>query len=266
VATDPDGSIPVEAGADGSGLDAAVADAAVPDALEPDAAPAPDYCATVPPLAAPPVIDGILDPGLALRSWLPVGIAGQPPEGGEGATYAVAWRPDGLYMFVKVTDATRLPSPSPSDLYCGDGVEFYVDSDGTYATPRQYDVTGTRQLIAAAPSDATTPARSGAVYRQTQALGPWTSTTFGGFPQSDGYSIEAFIQAADLGLASWTLAAGLRVGLDLGHNYSWDTARPPASCGGRRGQYFLRLDPAEPVMNEPFRNSRAFCTPVLAAP
>jgi len=99
-------------------------------------------------------------------------------------------------------------------------------------------------------------------------VGPWSSPRYAAFPKPFGYVFEAFIQADDLDLTSWTLASGASVGLDVAINVSVSSDPPPSGetpeCGLRLGQYFLRVDPAPCTTNcFPFATSAAFCAPAL---
>ena len=51
-----------------------------------------------------------------------------PPDA--SAQYAVAWRPDGLYFFVRVHDPSLVPANPSEFSWEGDEVELYMDSDG----------------------------------------------------------------------------------------------------------------------------------------
>jgi hypothetical protein len=235
-----------------------------PDAASPDAAPAPDYCAVIPPLAAPAVIDGKLDPGQRLRPWVPVAWTGTTPlPDNVNAAYAVAWRPEGLYFFVDVTDPDRIAETMQPNFHCGDSVELYVDSDGAFATPTKYDPQGTRQFVIGAPTRLATPRQVGAVWEGTTPRGPFTSTSFVASPTANGYSVEAFIIAGDLNLKTWNLSAGQAVGIDLAHNVSKPLPSGVA-CDNRLGQYFVRDSALDPIPL-PFINTAAFCTAKLLA-
>jgi hypothetical protein len=210
------------------------ADGAAPAACQ-VAAP-PDFCSTVPALPQAPVIDGVVECGLALR---PVGTQWSGPSPAptdHHAEYAVAWRPDGLYFFVRVTGPGRLPAPSADGSYCGDSVELFVHRDGKPTMPPKYDDPGTGQFVIAAPPTDTAPSRRADFYVMTHR--PWTATSYGAFPFPGGYTVEAFFTGADLGLAAWSLAAGGTVGLDVSFNVSWPDSRPSA-CGIRWGQFVL---------------------------
>lgn len=252
-----------DAGVTDATIDAPVADSA--DSTEPIG-----YCSSIPPLPAAPVIDGMLESGLALMPLEPIGWDGESdavPEG-ESAAFAVGWRPDGLYVHVVVIDPTRIPA-SPGDYsWCGDGVEVYIDADGAYPGAPGYDDPGARQLTTAAPADSETPESTGEVWCY-QCDGtypkPLTSTDFVAVPRPDGYALEMFLAAADLGLDGWVLGAGDDVGFDLAINVSHPqpTTTPcsGSNAGQRLGQYFLRIAGTEP--RYPFVNSAAFCTATL---
>jgi hypothetical protein len=181
-----------------------------------------------------------------------------------------------VYFFLDVTDPTRLPRPAPpppSDVWCGDGVELYLDDNGTYAAAPMYDSPGTIQVLAIAPANDTAAVTSGGErYRSPNGggglVGAWTSPRYGAFPRPGGYTFEAFMMADDLDLASWTLTAGGSVGLDVSVNVSTSADPPPAGetpeCGLRLGQYFLNILPM-PCTGSclPFLNAGAFCNPVL---
>jgi hypothetical protein len=221
-------------------LDAGADDASLAPVLPPPG----DFCEAVHPLAAPPLIDGVLEPGLSLRTiskahW--VGLRAPPAD--QEAAYAVAYRPDGVYVFVAVTDSTRLPALPADYEFCGDAVEIYLDSDGAFPMAPSYDVPGTVQFVAAAPVDAVTPAMRASRWNNvTFLLGSWTSSEFGTFPSATGYSFEAIFRAADLGLVSWTLSPGDSIGLSVAIDVAVQPNEPGAVCGDRLDQYFNRID------------------------
>lgn len=250
-----------------SPVDGAPGDAA-PDA---DAGPSSgDFCEDIPALARAPVIEGTLEPGLTLRVLVPVGWTGADPiPAGHDARYALGWRPDGLYIYVRVRDATLAPAAAGDWAHCGDAVELYVDSDGTFTASPAYDVPGTMQFVVAAP-DASGPARRGQRWNNVSQLqGDWTSTSFIASPEADGYSVEAFVAAADLDLSTWTLASGLSVGValavDLSDRQPDAGADAAAGCATRLGQYFNHIAPSASSACgvEPFCSTDAFCVAPL---
>jgi hypothetical protein len=251
------------------------ADAAGDAPPAPDAAPALDFCSVLPALAQAPTIDGVLEPGLTLRPIDPSqwygSRAGIPA--GQTARWAAAWRPDGLYVYVEVVDPSRLPAPAGEFRWCGDGVEVYVDDDGLWLNPHVYDDPGTRQLVVAAPADATSVVHGGEAWCSTcgdTVPRELPDAPFIAVPRADGYAVETFVGADELARASWSRAAGDSVGLDVAVNVS-ESAPTGAACvfdgtssGNQRGQYFVRADVGAAVY--PFDDTFAFCTPTLLAP
>jgi hypothetical protein len=224
---------------------------------------APDYCQQIPALPATPVIDGVLDCGLTLRALVPQGWTGPSTIPADAsAEYAVAYRPDGLYFYVVVRDSTRIPPKLGDEAWRGDGVELYVDSDGVYAAAPAFDDPGTRQVEIAAPVDSQTPSRRAQLYVWQGARTDWTSSSFIAVPTADGYAVEALVTAPDLGIPSWTLSQGARVGMDLAVNVSDPTTGSYATGDGYRlGQYFLNVTTGSNP--PPFSNVSAFCAPTL---
>lgn len=258
--------------------DAAVTpDSSTPEdaATEPDSGPSCttvtlDYCTTLPALAEPPTLDGVLDCGPALidlpaNGWNSKGTL--PSD--NHARYAVAWRPDGLYFYVEVDDTLRLPAlASDVDPWCGDGVELYADADGVYVSAPDYDDPGAIQLLATAPArDASTALAVDARYhtRTAQRVGDWAASRHVSVPRDNGYALEAFVAAADLDLTTWSLAAGGKVGFDIAINVSVTDESQKYECGYNLGQYYLRLTrvPCSTDNCRPYSNAAAFCTALL---
>jgi hypothetical protein len=177
------------------------------------------------------------------------------------ATIGAAWRPDGVYVFVSVIGAgpNRYPAPAAAPAWCGDAIEVFVDQNAAYANPPQYDNPGTIQLVASAPPNANQPTRTGEMFRDTKAVGVWNGQ-FVSNATSDGFTTEAFVAAADLGLASWSLTAGGKVGLDV----SIDLGSPsePATCP-RLAQFTIQLPRGTPHGCGPACDVIEFCTPAL---
>ncbi|HEX4338782.1 MAG TPA: sugar-binding protein [Polyangiaceae bacterium] len=226
-----------------------------------------DYCASVPALPRAPVLDGTADCNLALAPLPELGWTGGATLPDAHADYGVAWRPDGLYIFVHVHDPSLVPADRTREVWQGDALEMYIDSDGTYTAPPAYDDPGTRQLVAAAPDSAVSSVTRGAQYAAGHATvqGAWTSTSFRAFGKPDGYVVEAFIGAADLGLTTWTLAAGGTVGMSLSIDVSLptDQGADAGGFGNRAGQYFLKLGDVSGASVIPPFDVRAFCNPTL---
>ena len=130
-------------------------------------------------------------------------------------------------------------------------------------------VAGARPI--AAPADSAVTTARGEISSPPNAGFPtqWQSTTFRAFPRAGGYTVEAFVVGADLGVTPWLLTAGDEVGLDLGIDVS--LASTTSDAGHRRGRFFLSLgaavrDAAAPDGGAilPTDDPRAFCTPSLA--
>jgi hypothetical protein len=257
--------------------------AATPDAsAEPDAAVTPDsgsnctpsvirdYCTRLPALPQSPQLDGVLDCGPALIDLPASGwnSSGAMPSDNH-ARFAVAWRPDGLYLYVEVDDTLRLPAlASDVDPWCGDGVELYADADGNYDSAPDYDDPGAMQLIATSPArDTSTQLAVDARYhtRSQVRVGDWAATRHVMLPRDSGYQLEAFVAAADLGLSSWSLVAGGKVGFDIAINVSVANETEKVDCGYGLGQYYLRLSSSPCNSNgcRPYSNAAAFCTALL---
>lgn len=80
---------------------------------------------------------------------------------------------------------------------------------------------------------------------------------------------EGFRNAADLGLVTWPLSAGKRIGFDVVVDVSYTTAAMTGPQGHRVGQYFLHVAPAPAgdaaPIGTPFADPRSFCTPTLTS-
>jgi hypothetical protein len=250
--------IPGDAAGDGAARDAQV--------------PATGMCARIPSLAAPPTFDGALEAGLVAETLVPVGWLASDasaPLPDIPVQFAVAYRPDGVYFFVDVADPNLFPARPQDFSYCGDGIEIYVDHDGVFTNAPQFDIPGAVQFIARAPETATAPRSEGEYYVDRSLGGTW-STQMVAVPRSGGYVVEAFIDAPAMMIGSWPLAAGERVGFDLGVNVSSPDGSVvqgndcPQSC--RLGQFFLRIDEAnanEYAGGAPFVYPAALCSALL---
>lgn len=223
-----------------------------------------DYCSALPMMAAAPVIDGVLDCGPPLSPIAPTAWNGATalPQG-HSTQLAVAHRPDGIYIYVEVRGQAPAPHPSTAAIYCGDAIEIYLDADGVMASDGSYDVPGTMQLIAAAPASLAAPNPHAERYAAGATQGVWASTEYELAWFADGYALEAFVGAADLGLASWPIATAL--GIDLVIDVAGPEASPDLRCGRQLGQYFLRVSSTLPsnCNGEPWCDTRAFCVPAL---
>jgi hypothetical protein len=232
-----------------------------------------DYCSAIPPLPAPPVIDGILDGGPALVPVVPVDWSGPSPlpafPPGNSSELAAAWRPDGLYVFIAVTTPAYFPADVGSPIYYGAGVEIFVDSDAIYPNAPTYNNPGTIQFIVPAPPSTTTVGTRADGLRNSVDFETWTSTMFAVYPTPTGFAFEGFVVAADLGLTSWPLATGSTIGFDIAVDVSYTTAAETGAQGHRVGQYFFHIAPP-PVgdaaaIGLPYQDPRSFCAPTLSA-
>jgi hypothetical protein len=180
------------------------------------------------------------------------------------ARVAVAWFGRGLYFFVHVNDPTRDPAPAGLPAFCGDAVHLFVDTDGRYAAPPRYDEPGTRQFQVAAPSNGTQTSRRGDVYGFNSYVGPFTSTRFVATPVKDGYTVEAFIDGADLGVAGWALSEGERAGYSL--SVTLGDPKGTGTCD-RLSDFALLLDrrrfQGDGQFTPPHASTDAFCNPRL---
>ncbi len=221
-----------------------------------------DVCTGFGSLEAPPVIDGVLDCDVPLWSMPIVSSSGPGPlPNGTRALIAAAWRPDGLYLFVSVSGvgATRAPAPPNDPAWCGDAIELFVDHDGVFPNAPSYNDPGTIQLVAVPPTSTGQPSFNGEMFRDGSDLGGWYGE-FESVATIDGFATEAFITAADLGMATWSLSAGGTVGLDV----SVDLGSPsePAGCP-RLGQFTIQLPQATIGNCAAGCDVGEFCTPQL---
>jgi hypothetical protein len=220
-----------------------------------------DFCARLPVLPAAAVIDGVLDCGPAELALDPKGWSGASAmPAGLVTRLAAASRPDGIYVYVEVHGQVPVPHPAGSEIYCGDAVELYVDASGTLDSAGHYSKPGTMQFIVAAPAVGGTTLEA-MRYVEGTANGAWTGQVKTVLLE-DGYSVEAFVRAADLDLAAWAPAS--KIGLDVAIDVSAAAGTANLRCGQELGQYFLRLSTqADSCMGQPWCDTRAFCTPAL---
>jgi hypothetical protein len=262
-----------DASADADAMDGEMDGASEAEAGDagPDARPATqvsDYCAQIPALPDAPVIDGVVDGALNVVAITPVGwtntMVALPTH--THAEFALAFRPDGLYAYVRVYDPNRLPALVADAIWRGDGVELYVDDNGMYAAPPAYDSPGSIQIIVAAPEDGSTPSTRSTRFANAVDHGVWASSRFGAFPTADGYVLEGFVEASALELTSWSLTSGAQVGVDLSINVSALDEEFDAGIqidGRRLGQYFLHVGAADACAGRPFCTTLGFCNPSL---
>jgi hypothetical protein len=233
-----------------------------------------DYCNVLPHLDQRPVIDGKLDCALPLHSVIPQGWTGLGPipSDHKGTRAAIAWHEEGVYFYVEVSDSSHFPAAGNQDVWCGDAIEAYVDSDGQFPIAPAYDDPGAIQLISAIPANAAVQSvRGGASYRNGDLATkrPWSTSNHATYFRPDGYVFEAFVTAEDLDLPGWSLRAGDQVGVDISADVSLSAAAVAAGqvgdCGTRAGQYFLRIaqQNCTGTTCTPYLNIAGLCTPVL---
>jgi len=221
-----------------------------------------DECTEVPALPVAAFIDGLPECGLPVYDVAPTDFDGDASAPDAVASYGVAWRSNGVYFFVRVTDPTAVP-PDPSEpASFGDGVELFLDADGVFTAPPAYDNPGTRRFVVAAPSSASKAEARGEVWSGgTEIAASWDSSSFRAYPKSFGYVVEAFISARDLGLPRVDLAAGSSIAWDLAINVSYPTPGQTGASGHRLGRYFLHGGTPSPETGV-----TAFCRPDLLTP
>ncbi len=222
-----------------------------------------DYCTAIPSIAQPQ-IDGELDCGVELQP-VPTDTLTRPVSlDGIKAEYAVGYTPSGLYYFVRVTKANLRPAEAQDALFCGDAVQLFADSDGEHPAAPDYDVPGTAQFAVPAPDGAAAPSRRGSVYVSAPAgpsMTPWTSPNFVSIATADGYAVEAFLSAGDLGLPQLFLQPAARVGFDVWICIGGERLATN-DCGNRITDYGLRAAD-QGIFRGPHFNSAAFCNPTL---
>ena len=262
AAAHEDADVANDAAADSASDDASADDAG--DAASCSPTNGTDYCTGLPALSDAPVIDGVLDCGPQLRPITPSAWNGAAPvPTRHAASFALAHRPDGIYVYIEVRGQTPIPHPSTDPIYCGDAIELYLDADAVIASTGTYDSPGTVQMIAAAPASLAAPNAHAERFVAGATQGAWTSTEYEIAWLDDGYVFEAFVVAADLGLASWSPATAL--GLDIVIDVGAAAGTPDLRCGLQLGQYFLRVSSVTPSScgGEPWCDTRAFCVPAL---
>ena len=234
-----------------------------------DASAAPEVklssCEMLPALDVEPVIDGRLEVGMAAApfpkdAWyrdVTNDSSDRPDD--VSARWAAAHGAWGLYVFVDIDTPRVSPAAVSEPGWCGDGVEIYVDHDAAFAPNGRYDDPGTRQLLVVAPTAAGTSRRGETNRGFSGSNAPWASTSYAAFARPGGYTVEALVTTADLGLVTWSLEEGRRIGFDLGLNVSRASAAQDVACGTRLGQFFLRATTTE----RPYESTLAFCAPTL---
>ena len=162
---------------------------------------------------------------------------------------------NGLYVFVQVVTPVAIPADPGQPPFDGAGAEIFLDSDGVFQGGAMYDNPGAMQFIAEAPTSSPTKIADG--YRNAVLQGAWTSQ-YGTFKTPTGFVLEAFVVASDLGLSTWTLSSGGKIGFDISVDVSFTDTTTMSMQGHRNGQYFLYVGTG-PIYNDP----RSFCVPQL---
>jgi hypothetical protein len=216
-----------------------------------------DFCNNLPKLPAAPKIDGVLECGLALRPFAPQGWNGAGPlPDAKRASYAAAWRPEGLYVYVHVSEQPVSSHPSGQPLFCGDAVELYVDAQQVDDDAGSYG-SGAMQFVIAAPTAGST--MEAARFSNGVPQGAWISSNFHTSSTPDGYSVEALLTAADVGLWQWTPSA--RLAFSIAIDIAGAAGDANLRCGLQAGQYFLKVGGASAACTgEPWCDVRAFCS------
>jgi hypothetical protein len=228
----------------------------------------PDYCATIASLPTEPVLDGILECGVPLQRFTAADYypLNGPLPSGLMASFAAAWRPDGLYVYGQLEGSNDDPAIAPEGAYCGDDLEIYVDHDGVFSA--MYDTDGTRQLLIAAPPPGMATGGFAQIYRNRVFQADWADTHWVSRRIGGVVHFEAMVSAADLGLASWSLAAaqhiGFDMGLTLGTGGTSDGGTDAGSCHHILGHFYFRLAPGDAGCSQPSCDPLAFCMPALA--
>jgi hypothetical protein len=131
------------------------------------------------------------------------------------------------------------------------------DADAGYAA-------GTMQFVVAAPAAADAPIDAWR-FVHGDPQGAWVSPNLHTTLRPDGYSVEALITAADIGLWHWSPIGQLAFNLAI--DVSGAEADPALRCGRQLGQFFLRVgQPEGSCRGEPWCDVRAFCEAALAPP
>jgi hypothetical protein len=224
------------------------------------------YCEALPHLSSVPVLDGVVDANLRVETVVPVGWSNKTTALPVGVTleYAAAWHETGFYFFLQVTDPELNPASSANPVWYGDAVEIYVDHDAVFAPPNSFDAVGTREFIVGAPANASSSSTRGDIFVADGIERAWPETQWKGIATTNGYTVEAFVMAADLSLSNLQLSVGQVVGFDLGHDVSYPIGKT-GTWGNRLGQYFLQV--RQPFSGQgkdcPFIDTSVFCTPSL---
>ncbi|MDX2022049.1 MAG: sugar-binding protein [Deltaproteobacteria bacterium] len=197
---------------------------------------------------------------------IPTGWTGLVPQPASStARFAAGWTSTGLYFYAEIDTTERVASTNDASLHCGDSLEIFVDDNGTFLNPPAYDARGTRQFVIAAPNGNESTSKRAATWLLGQSGGLWTGQ-YTSLSSATGFTVEALVDARDLGIDAWALQSGGLVGIDLAVNVGGGS---DPSCP-RLGQYAFRTAaiPAFPAVAPegcvaPWCNTDAFCKPEL---
>jgi hypothetical protein len=208
-----------------------------------------------------PLIDGRLECGLVVAPLVPLAWTGDDPIPAAHRTeLAIAWHPDGIYFFVHVVTSVLRPPDATDPVYCGDGVDLYLDADALFTAAPRYDAPGTRQFIISAPIG-TTSTRA-VTYMDSRDDGVWDVGRAVAVRTADGYVVEAFVTQEDLRLPPGAFLDDATVAIDVSLNVA-GAVDAPIECGRRLGEYHLSIAPLPAGCVVPYCSVLAFCTPKL---
>lgn len=175
----------------------------------------------VPRLTTPPTVDGNLGDWpaapIAASNFQVFSVAGWDGSADLTAVWHLGWTPSHLYVAVRVSDDRHVQIESGDRTYRGDSVEMQIDTDraGDFAprlSPDDYQFVLSPGDFAGRPAEA---------YRFRGDSGggipgfPGHSVAVAALPDGEGYTLEASIPWADIGV---TPQAGLVLGLALNAN------------------------------------------------
>ena len=226
-----------------------------------------DDCASIPALSALPLIDGVLECGVQMQRFTADQYRANagPMPAGVNASFAVAWRPDGLYVFAQLEGSNNDPPLASESPWCGDDLEIFVDHDGQYSNPPNYDVNDTTQFVIPAPDVGATAGTRADVYSQRGFIRAWPLSEWVSRRAGNTVTFEAFVTAQDLSLGMpWNAMAAQTVGFDIA--MSLGTGQPPdgGSCHHTLGHFLLRRIAGDAACTHPSCSTVAFCAPTLA--
>jgi hypothetical protein len=225
---------------------------------------APDFCTSIPALATTPTLDGVLECGVPLQRFSAADYyaTNGPLPPGAAASFGVAWRPDGLYVYAQLEGAYDDPAAPMEGAYCGDSLEIFVDHDGVRSAT--YDMNGTRQLVIAAPPRGEAMGTLAQIFRDRMLVSSWPMTQWVSVRAGSLVRFEAFVIARDLGLSAWTPTASQSIGFDVSVTLGTGQMSDAGLCHHLLGHFILRLAAGDGGCSQPSCSPLAFCAPTLA--